>query len=295
MSSALSCFIGLIVSIYIIGCFWLIRVTSKTREGEADKGQVTGHTWDENLQEYNNPMPRWWLGLYIFTGIFAVIYLIIYPGFGRFAGIADWTQINQYDTEVANAEKVAATYYSKYVQQDIAEVAKNPEAVAMGKRLFMTYCTACHGSDARGTRKYPNLTDDDWLYGGSPTAIKTSIMEGRNGVMPPMAAAIGGVAGVDEVATYVLSLSGKQVDAAKATAGQAKFAICAGCHGMDGKGNHMIGAPNLTDDTWLYGGDLDTIRTTITTGRNGVMPAQKTALGPDRAHVLAAYIYSISH
>lgn len=278
----------------IFACYWLIRWAAKIPAGGSDVGDVTGHSWD-GLEEYNNPMPRWWLWMFYITIVFSLIYLVLYPGLGKFQGMLDWSQDSQYDAEVADADAEYAPIFAQYAKTSIPELAKNEEAVAVGRRLFLNYCAVCHGSSAKGAPGFPNLTDNDWLYGGTPEAIKTSIMTGRTGAMPALGAAIGGEEGIDQVTAYVLSLSGRKVDAAKAEAGKAKFAVCAGCHMPDGTGNPALGAPNLTDKTWLYGGSEGAIKATIRNGRTGIMPGHKDFLGEDKVHLLSTYVYSLSN
>ena len=289
----------------ILACLWLVRWTMRSRAGEAAQGDVTGHTWDGTLQEYNNPLPRWWLWLFYITLVFAGVYLALYPGLGKFQGFLGWSSGNtlaagdgsQYKGEMQKAAEKYDPIYKQYAAVAVTDLAAKPEyqeARAMGKRLFLTYCMQCHGSDAGGSRGFPNLTDGDWLWGGAPEQIAASIANGRTGVMPTHAHL--GDAKIDEVASYIMSLSGRNVDAAKAEAGKQVFlsAGCIGCHGMDATGNQMLGAPNLTDGTWLYGGSAGAIKQTITKGRNGVMPAHKDLLGDEKVHLLAAYVVSLS-
>jgi len=282
----------------ILFCFWLIWWTMKSQEGEAAQGDVTGHIWDGSLQEYNNPLPRWWLWLFYGTLVFGIIYYVLYPGL--WSGVLGWTKESQYDAEVTAAKEKYGPIYAQFRDVPIPALAKNPEAVGMGQRLFLTYCIQCHGSDAGGRPGYPDLTDKDWLWGGTPEAITASIGNGRGAEtmparMPPWQAAIG-VDGVDKVAEYVQSLSGRKVDAAKAAAGKAIFATsCAACHMPDGTGMQALGAPDLTDNTWLYGGSPGGIKQTISKGRGGVMPAHKDKLGADKIHLLATYVYSLSN
>lgn len=279
---------------YVFGCWWLIVWASKRREGEAATGDVTGHTWDETLQEYNNPLPRWWLWLFYGTMVFGLVYFALYPGLGKFQGILGWTEESQYEEEMAAAEQRYAPIFKRYASQDLAALAKDPEATKIGHRLYLNYCAVCHGSDAGGGPGFPSLKDDDWLWGGEPEAIKASIMNGRQGAMPAWGPIIGDQ-GVEQVAAYVQSLSGRNVDAGLAAAGKPIFETnCAACHGMDGKGNTALGAPNLTDNIWLYGASAGAIKQTIANGRNGVMPAHGNFLGEDKVHLLAAYIYSLS-
>jgi len=277
----------------ILFCLWLIRFTMKKRAGEAATGDVTGHTWDGDLQEYNNPLPRWWLWMFYGTIVFGIAYYILYPGL--WDGVLGWTKEGQYAAEQERAEAKFGPIYAQYASVAVPELAKNEDATAMGRRLFLTYCMQCHGSDAQGSKGYPNLADNAWLWGGSPEQIKSSIVNGRNGVMPPHEAILG-EEGIDEVANYVLTLSGGQADAAKAEKGKERFAtICAACHMPDGTGNQMLGAPNLTDDTWVYGGSIEDIKTTLVKGRAGVMPAHKDLLNSDKIHLLTAYVYSLSN
>ncbi|MEZ5542053.1 MAG: cytochrome-c oxidase, cbb3-type subunit III [Pseudomonadota bacterium] len=286
-------YIIILTVVSILACFWLVRWLS-TAPGE-DIGKPTGHVWDEDLQELNNPLPRWWLMLFYITLFFAIGYLALYPGLGSFKGFLGWSSTGQYQSEMDKADAEYGPLFKKYAGMDLMAVAADPEARRMGERMFVSYCAVCHGSDARGARGFPNLRDNDWLYGGTPQAIEASILNGRNGVMPAWEQALGGEAGVADVAAYVFSLSGKEADPAAAGRGQEKFQqLCVACHGMDGKGNQALGAPNLTDDVWLYGGSKTAVMETIAKGRNGQMPAHREFLGEEKAHLLAAYVYSLS-
>lgn len=257
-----------------------------------------GHVWDEDLEEYNNSLPGWWLNMFYITLVFGIVYLILYPGMGSFAGVWGWTQVKQYEAEVDAAESRYGPLFEQYKSQPIPELLSNKEALKMGERLYLNYCTVCHGSDARGNPGYPNLRDDDWLYGGKPEQIQESILNGRvaNGMMA-WKDSLGGDEGVNNVTHYVLSLNtgDRKYDPAAAEKGKAQFAICAACHGQDGKGNTMLGAPNLIDDIWLYGGSEKQIEESIAKGRAGVMPAHKEFLGEAKVHLIAAYIYSLSN
>jgi cytochrome c oxidase cbb3-type subunit 3 len=294
MSSFWSWWVIIITVGNIVACYWLIKWASKPRVGEAATGDVTGHKWDENLEEFNNPLPRWWLWLFYITIVFGLVYIVLYPGAGNFAGTLGWTSTGQYDTEIEKADAKYNPIFAAFAKQSVEDLAKDANAVKVGQRLFLNYCATCHGSTATGAVGFPNLTDNDWLYGGSADAIKTSILNGRVGVMPPWEAALG-EQGLDEMTQYVISLGGRNHDAQLAAAGKAKFdTMCVACHGVDGTGNQAIGAPNLTDNNWLYGGSAGVIRQTLAKGRNGVMPAHRDFLGEDKVHVLAAYIYSLS-
>lgn len=298
MSSFWSGWIIVLTVANILGCLWLIWWTMRRRAGESAQGDVTGHTWDGNLQEYNNPLPRWWLWLFYITLFFAAGYLALYPGLGGFKGLLGWSSHgSQYKAEMAKADEKYGPIFKQYAAVAVTDLAAKPEyqeAREMGKRLFLTYCMQCHGSDAGGSRGFPNLMDNDWLWGGAPEQIRTSIAKGRMGVMPAHAHL--GDEKIDQVATYVASLSGRDVDATKAEAGKEVFMTtgCIGCHGMDGTGNQMLGAPNLTDANWLYGGSEGAIKQTLVKGRNGVMPAHEELLGDEKVHLLTAYVISLS-
>ncbi len=282
----------------VLACYWLIKWTTKARPGEVSVGATMKHSWD-GLQELNNPLPRWWLWLFYITLIFAAVYFALYPGLGNFQGVLGWTQVGQYEQEVKSVEDKVGPMYKQYAAQDLATLAKDPKAMAIGNRLYLNYCAQCHGSDAGGGPGFPNLKDGDWMYGNSPDAVKTSILEGRAGVMPALGAALG-EEGTKQVVAYVMSLSGRDVDAAAAAAGKPLFeANCAACHMPDGTGNQAMGAPNLTDKVWVHGGTADAIKRSITHGFNagGInsqMPAFKDFLGEDRVHILAAYVLSLS-
>ena len=291
-----SVYIAILVALSIIGCAVLLWSQSKVQVSVPKDGKVetTGHVYD-GLEEFNNPMPRWWMWLFYITIVFAVIYLVLYPGFGSFSGKLGWRSAGQYQEEVKLAEAEVGPMFEKYKATDLKALAADSKANAMGERLFLTYCAQCHGSDARGNKGFPNLADRDWLYGGDPETIKLSILNGRHGQMPPMGAAVGSEKDIESVAHYVLSLSGSAHDSIKATAGREKFAVCAACHGADGKGMAAMGAPNVTDKTWLYGGSVATIMETIRLGRNNVMPAFADFLGEAKVHLLAAYVWGLSN
>jgi cytochrome c oxidase cbb3-type subunit 3 len=282
----------------IAGCGILLWSQSRFKVKLDENGKplaTTGHVWDEDLTELNTPMPRWWMGLFWLTIIFAAVYLALYPGLGSYAGKLGWKSTDEYRQELKKADAEYGPLFAKYASQDMKVVAADPQAHAIGERLFLTYCAQCHGSDARGNKGFPNLTDSDWLYGGTPETIKETILNGRHGQMPPMAAALGSDSDVENVAHYVRSLSGLTADPVKVAFGKPKFAACAACHGADAHGNQMIGAPNLADKTWLYGGSADTIMETIRKGRNNTMPAWGEFLGEQKVHVLAAYVWSLSN
>lgn len=287
-----SLYVAGLTLVSIVGC-GLLLMSMSTRKVATDPDK-TGHTWDEDLDELNNPLPRWWIWLFWITIWFSVAYLVLYPGLGSWSGSLKWTSTGEYASEVKAAESAYGPLYAKFAAADVATLAADPEARIVGQRLFLNYCAQCHASDARGSKGFPNLADADWLYGGDPETIRKSILEGRNGVMPAMGAAVGGEAGAKDVANYVRSLAALDHDKASAARGKEKFAACAACHGPEAKGNPGLGAPNLTDAIWLYGSSEATIAETIMKGRSNSMPAHREFLGEQRVHVLAAYVYGLS-
>ena len=268
-----------------------VKVTqSQEREGE---GFTTGHVYD-GIEEYDNPLPAWWFNMFLLTVLFAVVYLALYPGLGNFKGLLGWTSAGQWQEQMDEAEQRYGPLFARFSEIPVEELVAHPEALKMGARLFANNCAQCHGSDGRGSYGFPNLADDDWLYGGTPDAILQSITHGRAGVMPPQGPIIG-EKGVESVANYIFSLGDRSHDAALAEEGGKIFATyCSACHGPDAKGNQMLGAPNLTDDIWLYGGSPEFIKHSIRGGRSGNMPAHGELLKDDRIHLLAAYVYSLS-
>ena len=278
----------------IIGCLLLLYLTAR-KKVVPSADNTTGHVWDEDLRELNNPMPKWWMWLFIITSVFGFAYLAAYPGLGSFAGKLGWTQLGAYENEMAKARADLEPLYAKFTSMSTEDMAKDPQAMAIGERLFMNNCAQCHGSDARGGKSFPNLTDGDWLHGGTPEKIRETITGGRIGIMPPMAAAVGTPDDVRNLSHYVLSLSGSPHDSLKASLGKSKFTACAACHGMDGKGNQALGAPNLTDDIWLHGWGEAAITAMINNGKHNEMPAQKDKLTEAQIAVLASYVWGMSH
>ncbi len=263
-------------------------------QGNVDK--TTGHVWDGDLRELNNPLPRWWLYLFIITLAFAVGYLTLYPGLGHNKGTLNWTSKGQLEAEMTKAKVEQDKIFAKFQNASIEDLARDPQAHAIGERLFLNNCAACHGSDAKGAKGFPNLTDNDWIHGGSPEKIVETLTHGRRGQMPPMAAAVGTPEQVRQVANYVLSLSGSGHNSILAELGKDKFKqVCGACHGADGKGNQAIGAPNLTDKIWLHGWGEEAILNMVNKGKINVMPAQEARLSADQIKVVASYIWSLSH
>lgn len=289
-----SSYVAIITIVSILACAVLLWLTGKTKAMSASDN-TTGHVWDEDLREMNNPLPRWWVWLFVITIIFAGVYLALYPGLGNHPGKLGWTSVGQHKDEMDKGQKEVAPLYAKFMSMKPEDLAKDAQAMAIGERLFMNNCAQCHGSDARGGIGFPNLTDKDWLHGGTPEIITETITRGRMGNMPPMAAAVGNADDVKDVAQYVLSLSGSPHDAAGATRGKTKFAACAACHGMDGKGNPALGSANLTDDIWLHGRGEAAIIAMVNKGKVNQMPAQADKLSAEQIQVLAAYVWGLSN
>ena len=276
----------------LVYCAWVLMANmTKKKKGPAE---LHGHVWDGDLTEYNNPLPLWWFYMFWLTIIFAVVYLVMYPTLSKPSETAGWSAQQQYKAEMARVDAEIAPLFERFQKQDVLAVAADPEAQAMGQRLFLTYCAQCHGADARGSKGFPNLADGDWLYGGDPAVIKATITNGRHGVMPAFSKQLGGD-GVQDVANYVRSLSGLAHDSLRAQRGRDSFkANCVACHGADGTGNQALGAPNLADKTWLYGSSLANVTETITKGRENQMPAFGELLGEGKIHLLSAYVLSLS-
>ena len=291
-NSGWSVFVAAVTVAGLVLCLVLLAIASKRKVMAGDNS--TGHVWDVDLKEMNNPLPRWWVGLFIITVVFAGVYLTFYPGLGSTPGTLKWTSANQHAAEMDKARAQMAPLYAKFTSQGAEALAKDPQAMAIGERLFANNCAQCHGADARGSKGFPNLTAGDWLYGGAHEKIKETITGGRNGIMPPMAAAVGTAEDVKNVANYVLSLSGSPHNSVAAELGKAKFVACAACHGPDGKGNQALGAPNLTDKVWLHGWGEQAIITIVTNGKSNMMPAQAARLSPEQIHVLAGYVWNLS-
>ena len=298
MSDFISEFWNVYVIVIVLGsilaCAALLWAQSKHKPVRSGPDiETSGHVWDEDLEEYNHPLPKWWSWLFYITVVFALGYLVLYPGLGRFQGIYGWSSAKQYQDERAKVEAQVGPIYEKFSKMDLKAVAADKEANDMGRRLFLTYCAQCHGSDAKGSKGFPNLTDGDWLYGGEPEQIKLSIAEGRQGMMPPHAHL--GAEPIRDVAHFVRSLSGLTSDSVRTTKGKEVFASagCSACHGPEAKGNPAMGAPNLTDKTWLYGSAESSIVETVTKGRQNKMPAWKDFLGEAKVHLLAGYVISL--
>ncbi|TVP93133.1 MAG: cytochrome-c oxidase, cbb3-type subunit III [Pseudomonadaceae bacterium] len=291
MSTFWSNYIIALTVITFILMLWLLFATRKGQRPEQTE-ETVGHNFD-GIEEYDNPLPRWWFMLFMATIVFGVIYLILYPGLGKFPGILNWTQVSQYETEVERAEARFAPIFARFADMSVEEVSQDQEALRIGQRLFATNCSVCHGSDARGSFGFPNLTDGDWIWGGEAEQIRTTLVRGRQAAMPAWQQVLGDT-GIRNTAAYVRHLSGLDTENVDLEAGQQHYqSVCAACHGPDGKGNPMLGAPNLTNDIWLYGSTMTQIQHTLRYGRNGHMPAQ-AHLGDDRIHILTAYVLSLS-
>lgn len=286
-----SAWIIILTSITIILITWILLANRKTTGSDPDA--TTGHVYD-GIEEYDKPLPAWWMQGFLITIVFALGYLVAYPGMGNFKGVLGWTQVGQWQEEMDAADKKYGEIFAQYSATPVKELAKDPKVLKMGQRMFANNCAQCHGSDARGAFGFPNLTDNDWLFGGSPEAIKTTIINGRNGAMPAWAGVMGDQGSLDASA-YVMTLSGRDANRGDVEAGAKSFAMfCASCHGADGKGNYAFGAPDLTDSVWLYGASQGQILQTIRNGRAGKMPAHQELLSADKIHILTTYVYSLS-
>jgi cytochrome c oxidase cbb3-type subunit 3 len=295
LSSGWSVGIAVVTIVSLIACLLLLVIAARRRVMGGVDDNTTGHVWDEDLRELNNPLPRWWMVLFVVTVVFSFAYLALYPGLGSYGGSWQWSSAGQYEAEQAKARATLQPLYARFTTMDEKQLAADTQAMGIGERLFLNNCAACHGSDGRGSKGFPNLTDTDWLWGGGFADIQKTIAEGRNGVMPPMAAAIGGGDSVRNVANYVLSLSGSPHDNVAAQLGREKFVVCAACHGPEGKGNPALGAPNLTDKVWLHGWGEEAIAAMVNNGKNNVMPAHASRLTPEQIRVLAAYVWRFSN
>ncbi len=278
----------------IAACMLLLWAAGNARVSPTGDNS-TGHVWDEDLREMNNPLPRWWVWMFVLTTLFGIGYLVLYPGLGDKPGTLGWTSVGEHKADVQELQDRTAPLYARFAGMPVPEIAKDAQAMAIGERLFMNNCAQCHGSDARGSKSFPNLSDGDWLHGGAPEQIMETITKGRIGVMPPMAAAVGTPNDVKNVAHYVLSMSGGAHDSVRAALGKSKFTACAACHGNNGKGNPLLGAPNLTDDIWLHGWGEEAIITMINNGKTNQMPAQTGKLAEEQIRVLAGYVYGLSN
>jgi len=300
-----SAYVAILTLASILACGVLLyamgkmRVAAKPKQGSGP--DTTGHVWDEDLCEYNNPLPRWWMWLFYITIVFGLVYLVLYPGLGKVPGVLGWTSLGAYASERKEVDAEVAPLYARYLGMDAKQVAADPAAQAMGERLFLNQCAQCHGSDAGGSKGFPNLRDRDWLYGGEPAEIRASITNGRNGIMPAFGPSLG-AEGVSNVVNYVRSLSGLPADSLKAQLGKPVFmTTCAACHGADGKGNIALGAPNLTDNIWLYGSSAAVIAETINKGRGVAgaavtrMPAHKDLIDEGKIQILTAYVWGLSN
>lgn len=278
----------------IVGCMLLLWAAGKAKVSP-DGDNTTGHVWDGDLREMNNPLPRWWVWMFILTTLFSVVYLVLYPGLGDKPGTLNWTSTGEHQADVDKLKAETAPLYAKFAAMPVAQIAKDPQAMDIGERLFMNNCAQCHGSDARGSKGFPNLADGDWLWGGAPEQIIETVTKGRIGTMPPMAAAVGTPDDVRNVAHYVLSMSNGPHDSVRAALGKSKFTACAACHGSNGKGNPLLGAPNLTDDIWLHGWGEEAIVAMINNGKSNAMPAQEGKFSAEQIRVLSAYVWNLSN
>lgn len=291
MSDFWSAWIIVLTAATFIGTTWLLFANRKTKKSREDG--TTGHVYD-GIEEYDNPLPAWWFHMFNITLVFGVLYLIAYPGMGNFTGLLGWTQENQLEREVALAEERFRPMRDKYLAMPVTAIADDPAVRKMGQRMFGNNCAQCHGSDGGGARGYPNLGDNDWIYGDTPEAIKKSITHGRRATMPPWGPVIG-EDGVTNATAYLLSVNGRSADPEAAAAGATVYdTFCAACHRSDASGNPVLGAPDLSNGVWLYGGSQKDIAASIREGRNGEMPAMGEMLSEDKIHILTAWVYGLS-
>lgn len=280
------------------GIVALILATRRMPDPGGADAETTGHSFD-GIEEYNNPMPKWWLNLFWITIVFGLAYMVAMP-IGNWPGLTGWTSVGELTRDQIAHERKYGEIYERLASIPVEDLQNNQQAMRVGQRLFEDNCALCHGQAGTGSYGFPNLTDDDWLYGGNGETIKTTIMNGRRGQMPAWGDALGDQ-GVRAVTEYVMQLSGQgEIDPALADRGESLFnASCVACHGQDGTGNQIMGAPNLTDDTWLYRIPGETLRqsvvTTLENGRAGNMPAWQGILGEERVHIVAGYVYSLSN
>ena len=287
-------YVGGIALLGIFWCLWLIFSQRKWLGVSTVKVEDTGHVWDGNLREMNNPVPRWWTIMYVGMCFFGLGYLVLYPGLGAYKGTLGFTTAQEVKQDQAQLDASVAPIYARFAKMDIPAIAKDPEARVIGQRLFLNNCAQCHGSDAKGAPSFPNLVDGDSLYGRTPEAIQATITLGRNGIMPAFKDSID-PATAGDIAQYVRSLSGLAADQIRNVRGKREFMnSCVACHGPDGKGNKALGAPNLTDDVWLYGSSEATIVNGILNGRNNRMPAQEANLTTEQIRLLTAFVWGLS-
>lgn len=296
MSSAWNWYIIMLVAINILGCAWLLWWTGRSRGTTGSDGETTGHSWDDGaIREYNKPLPRWWLYLFYATIVFSIGYLAWYGGLGAIPGTSGWSSRAEHAADREQNERRLAPVFARFEAMPIEGIAADPDGLRLGRSVFANHCAMCHGSDARGATGFPNLTDGAWAWGGTPDAILASIESGRIGMMPPLAAVLGSDLAVTEVSVYVQSLAGQRVSPGLAAAGKRRYdTLCIACHGADGTGNQALGAPDLTDGIWTYGGSVEAIREGIIHGRQGEMPAHGDIIGPVRSRLVAAWVWAQS-
>lgn len=293
MSSAWSWYVAVGTVASLLACFWLIFWTNRQRQSDEEIEASEHHVWDEDIRELNNPLPMWWLWLFVLTLVWGAAYFLLYPSLGNFPGVLDWSQEQQYEEQMAAAEERYGPVFAEFGATPVEDLLGNERAMRIGSSLYANYCSQCHGANALGAPGFPNLTDDTWNWGGSPQQIEQSILQGRTGIMPALGAALQGEQGIKEMVIYVRNMA-DGIDTSS-PAHSRYMGLCIGCHGADGGGMQVLGAPSLTDDAWMYGSSQSAVRKSIVEGRNGVMPAHADLLGTDRARILAAYIYSLSN
>lgn len=293
MSSAWSWYVAVGTVASMLACFWLIFWTNRQRQSDEEIEASEHHVWDEDIRELNNPLPMWWLWLFVLTLVWGAAYFVLYPSLGNFSGVLGWSQEQQYEEQMAAAEERYGPVFAEFGAMPVEDLVGNERAMRIGSSLYANYCSQCHGANALGAPGFPNLADDTWNWGGSPQQIEQSILQGRNGIMPALGAALQGEQGINEMVIYVRNMADGPVTSSPAHGRY--MSLCIGCHGADGSGMQALGAPSLVDDVWIYGSSQSAVRRSIVEGRNGVMPAHADLLGTDRARILAAYVYSLSN
>jgi len=289
MSSFWSNWIIVLTIFTLVAVTWILLANQTRNDNSAE---TTGHIYD-GIEEYDNPLPAWWFWMFVITIVWGVGYLVFYPGMGSYQGVLGWSQHSEHDQAVAAAELKYQDIRESYLSRPVEEIAEDPAAHRMGQRLFGNHCAQCHGSDGRGSYGFPDLTDSDWIWGGEIRDIKHTLTNGRQAAMPAWQGVLGDQ-GVEEMTEYVLSLNKQTQNTPSLISSSEKFVMyCGGCHQLNGAGNQMIGAPNLTDDVWLYGGSKSEVAQTLRYGRTGMMPAQNTILSEAKLHILTAYVSSL--
>lgn len=300
MSTGWSWYVIALIVLNIAGCVWLLWWTARRNPGDPAPTD-TSHVWDGDITEYNKPLPKWWINLFYLTIVFSIGYLVWFGGWGSFQGYGRWSSANEHAAEKAQQDARLNQTFARYETKSLPELAHDPKALSLGRSIFNNTCATCHGSSAQGATGYPNLADDIWHWGGEPDQVLATVLDGREGVMPEWGKVLTGIGGehaVDQVISYVRVIgdSGATQNDYMAAQGKRLYeGVCVACHGIEGKGNVAMGAPDLTDAYWMYGDSKESLRQTILAGRHGSMPAHRELLGETRSKLAAAYVWSLSN